>query len=101
MKEDFNTPKALACIFELMQSGHAAITAGGNTRAKDLAETLIACTQFFGISHQQATMLFTPAGYHGELRPHPLRIAARIRAMLNEPGSTVAGAVSVRELIAA
>ena len=59
-----------------------------------------AVTVFFGISHQQATMLFTPAGYHGELRPHPLRIAARIRAM-TEPESTIASAGAVRELVAA
>lgn len=43
-----------------------------------------AVTTFFGISHEDATMLFTPAGYHGELRPHPQTIAARIRAYLSE-----------------
>ena len=37
---------------------------------------------FFSISHPEATVLFTPAGYHGELRPHPLRIAARIYAFV-------------------
>ncbi len=39
-----------------------------------------AVTTFFGISHEDATLLFTPAGYGGELRPHPHRIAARIRS---------------------
>ena len=61
-----------------------------------------AVTVFFGISHQQATMLFTPAGYHGELRPHPLRIAARIRAaVVTESDSAAAGAMAARELVAA
>ena len=49
-----------------------------------------AVTTFFGISHEDATMLFTPAGYHGELRPHPQTIAARIRTYLRETaGATV------------
>jgi hypothetical protein len=50
-----------------------------------------AVTTFFGISHEDATLLFTPAGYHGELRPHPRRIAERIRGYLRDsaglPGS--------------
>src|SRR5689334_21212945 len=42
-----------------------------------------AVTTFFGISHEDATLLFTPAGYAGELRPHPHRIAERIRSFLS------------------
>ena len=41
-----------------------------------------AVTTFFGISHEEATMLFTPAGYQGDLRPHPQTIAARIRTFV-------------------
>lgn len=42
-----------------------------------------AVTTFFGISHEEATLLFTPAGYGGDLRPHPHRIAARIRSFVS------------------
>jgi len=59
-----------------------------------------AVTAFFGITHQQATVLFTPAGYHGELRPHPRRISDRIRSMLAEPTPVPVGGI-VRELIPA
>ena len=41
-----------------------------------------AVTTFFGISHEEATSLFTPAGYGGDLRPHPQRVAERIRSFV-------------------
>lgn len=53
-----------------------------------------AVTSFFGISHEAATELFTPAGYGGELRPHPRRISARIRSFLSE-AATAGAAQSV------
>ena len=51
-----------------------------------------AVTAFFDISHQDATLLFTPAGYHGELRPHPQRVASRIREYLGRSAGSAGDA---------
>ena len=47
---------------------------------------------FFELTHSEVKRLFSPIGYDGELRPHPRKVAAKIRAFL---------AVTAREDVAA
>ena len=45
---------------------------------------------FFGISHAEATTLFTSKGYGNDAQPHPHRIAARVLAFLSGAAPAVA-----------
>ena len=56
---------------------------------------------FYGITHPEATLLFTPAGYHGELRPHPLRIAARVLTFVDGKAAEEAGVECRAEVVLA
>ena len=57
---------------------------------------------FFEISHTEATLLFTPVGYLGEMRPHPLRIAASILSLAGPSAAAVCPpSVPIRELVPA